>query len=121
MDDSGRICGLTYSSSDTEVDLVSLNSICATSDITCNSTCRDDIRIAKELSGCCVNWVNASTDIPVALSYSVWKSCGIETPGFCESPLSLRGAAVKDLESHLALLTIAGLLCQYIYGSIMTE
>ena len=119
MDDSGRICGLTYGV-DTDVDLDTLNSVCATSNISCTSGCRDDIRNAKELRGCCLNWINFSSyPTETALSYGVWKSCGIETPGFCESPLSLSGTAVK--ENHVALLTIiSGLICQYIYGSIIT-
>ena len=123
MDDSGRVCGSTYSIADSDVDhtrLETLNSVCATSNVSCTAACRDDIRNAKELRGCCLNWINFSTyPTETALSYGVWKSCGIETPGFCESPLSLSGTAVK--ENHVALLTIiSGLICQYIYGSILT-
>ena len=99
MDDSGRVCGLTFSSLDPDIiDLDTLNSACATSNISCTSNCRDGISNAKTLRGCCINWVNLSTDTPQALSYGVWNSCGVESPGFCESPLSLMGSAASTME-----------------------
>ena len=30
----------------------------------------------------------------LALAYRVWESCGVETPGFCDSLLSLSGATM---------------------------
>ena len=120
MDNSGRVCGLTYSSNidpDIFMDLNSLNSACATSNVSCTSNCRDGISNAKALRGCCINWVNFSTETPQALSYGVWNSCGVESPGFCESPLSLMGSAASIVETNyinFLLIIIASLICQYI-------
>ena len=62
----------------------------------CNSTCESAINVAKNAAGCCVNYFNISgiafpEEQYPSLSYSVWKSCGVETPGFCSSTLSLGG------------------------------
>ena len=118
VDDSGTICGFTYSNADSEVELESLNSICATSNVSCTSNCQDSISNAKMLRGYCLNWINSSSYTPQALSYGVWKSCGVESPGFCESPLSLSGTATSIMkENHLNILLIiiiAGLIYQYI-------
>ena len=116
MDDSGRVCGLTFSTADPELDLDTLNSACATSNVSCTSNCRDGISNAKSLRGCCINWVNFSTETPQALSYSIWNSCGVESPGFCESPLSLTGSAASIVETNylnLLLVIVASLICQY--------
>ena len=85
---------------------------------------------AKTLRGCCINWVNSSTYTPQALSYGVWNSCGVESPGFCDSPLSLTpatidtvtidtvtGSAASIVETNyinFLLVIIASLICQYI-------
>ena len=117
MDDSGTICGLTYSGADSEVQSENLNSICATSNVSCTSNCRDSISNATMLRGCCLNWINTSTYTPQALSYGVWKSCGVESPGFCESQLSLRGTATSIMEeNHLnsLLIIFACLIYQYV-------
>ena len=118
MDDSGRVCGFTYSNLDPDlIDLETLNSACATSNISCTSNCRDGISNAKTLKGCCINWVNFSTETPQALSYGVWNTCGVESPGFCESPLSLMGSAAFTMEANylnFLLVIIASLICQYI-------
>jgi hypothetical protein len=118
MDNTGTVCGLTFSTVDQDLNLETLNSDCATSNVSCTSNCRDGLNLAKTLRGCCINWVNISADRPHALSYSVWKLCGVESPGFCESgPLSLTGSATSIMEeNHLnfLLVVIAGLICQYI-------
>ena len=63
-----------------------LNSVCATSNVSCTSNCSESISIAKELSGCCINLYNVSRQTPEpVLSYSIWKSCEVETPGLCGS------------------------------------
>ena len=106
MDDSGRVCGLTYSSIDPDIiDLDTLNSACAMSNVSCTSNCRDGISNTKTLRGCCINWVNFSTDTPQALSYGVWNSCGIESPGFCESPLSLTPVTI-DIDSAASIVKV---------------
>ena len=128
MDDSDRVCGLTYSSNidpDIFIDLNSLNSACATSNVSCTSNCRDGISNAKTLRGCCINWVNSSTYTPQSLSYGVWNSCGVESPGFCESPLSLTPVTIDTVTDSAAsivetnhlnplLVIVANLICQYI-------
>ncbi len=113
MNENGTVCGLI----DPNVDLNSLNSDCATSNISCTSNCRDGINLAKTLRGCCINVINSSTYTPHALSYGVWKSCGVESPGFCESPLSLRGSATSIMEENclnILLVVIAALICQIV-------
>ena len=108
MDANGVTCGLTYSPS-TGPEIDSLNSACATSNVSCTTNCRNNITDAKNLRGCCVNWVNTSTYVPVvpALSYSVWKSCEVETPGFCESPLSLSGTTASVMKQNYHIILIS--------------
>ena len=119
MDDSGRVCGLTFSTADPDLDLDldTLNSACAMSNISCTSNCRDGISNAKTLRGCCIHWVNFSTKTPQVLYYGVWNSCGVENPGFCESPLSLMGSAASIVEANhfnLILVIVGSLICQYV-------
>ena len=72
----------------------------------CRSTCRDELVEIKDALGCCVNFYNRSlTSMPVSesLAYTVWKSCGVETPGFCESTLTLGvsiSMATKTVHNH---------------------
>jgi hypothetical protein len=119
-DANGSPCGLLTS------DIIDdLNSDCTTSNVGCTSNCRDSINDVKDMYGCCLNSAsfNMSTDSPPGLSYSVWKSCEIQTPGFCESSLSLRGTAATIMkESHVAIIltmTIAGLMCHYMQDTII--
>ena len=112
---NGVACGLTYPQS-SQSDLNRLNSVCATSNVSCTANCTDGISEAKKLGGCCINQFNTSTYTPPALSYSVWKSCEVETPGFCDSPLSLRGTAVSIMkENYLIIPVIAGLMCHFMH------
>ena len=65
-------------------------------DFECRSTCRNKLVEVNNALGCCVNYYNISTDSyipPPSLTYRVWEACGVESPGFCESKLSLNGAA----------------------------
>ena len=59
----------------------------------CRLTCRNELVEIKDALGCCVNYYNRSyLDYPYdrsSLAYGLWASCGVETPGFCESKLSL--------------------------------
>lgn len=116
MDDNGTIC--VVRTTDSLAELYSLDSICATSNVSCTSDCREGITRAKNLNGCCLNLLNLSSYTPsLAQSYGVWKSCGVESPGYCASPLSLRGSAMSIMEeNHLNILFIitAGLICRYI-------
>ena len=89
------------------IDVDSLNSVCISSNISCSSACRSGINEARTAVGCCVNVHNTSisgTDNP-SLSYSVWRSCGVESPGFCESPLSLNGD-ISTMERAVTWTTV---------------
>ena len=69
--------------------LVSLTSNCFSTS-SCSSSCRNAITNVDNAYGCCVNIYNNSAiglQLP-SLSYSVWNSCGIDSPGFCTSTLS---------------------------------
>jgi hypothetical protein len=117
VDSNGSPCGLTDSDSSLIDDL---NSDCTTSNVSCALNCysTDSINDAKSMYGCCLNsaWFNTSTASPPGLSYGVWKSCDIETPGFCESSLSLRGTATSVMNKNqvaILTMTIIGLMCHY--------
>lgn len=77
-----------------EFDISLLNSICHVeinnASAVCTPVCRDALEQEKSAEGCCISTFNQSnTETPPALDYSLWKSCGVETPGFCESKLTL--------------------------------
>ena len=59
----------------------------------CTPMCRDTLEMMRSAEGCCINTFNqsdgAETETSPALDYRLWKSCGVETPGFCESKLTL--------------------------------
>ena len=59
----------------------------------CTPKCRDTLEMMRSDEGCCINIFNqsdsAETETRPALDYRLWKSCGVETPGFCESKLTL--------------------------------
>ena len=64
----------------------------------CSSSCRNAVTNIKNAYGCCVNIYNDSVpnagdqSLFPSLSYSVWNSCGVETPGFCTATLSASAA-----------------------------
>ena len=102
------------------------DSICAGSNVTCTPECRDILRIATINRGCCVNFFNTTAfgPRPLSLSYDVWRSCGVESPGFCESTLSPNGAMPNDTSSRNgAMLAVTGgfsVLWMIIVTSLMT-
>jgi hypothetical protein len=59
----------------------------------CTPMCRDTLEEVRSTEGCCINIFNhsdsAETETPPALDYRLWESCRVETPGFCESKLTL--------------------------------
>ena len=76
-----------------EVDplLSSLETNCAGSVDTCNPSCKSAITSIADSYGCCVNAVynNSETGEQFSsLSYSLWNSCGVDSPGFCSSSLT---------------------------------
>ena len=65
------------------------NSVGTTS---CSSTCQQSIQKANLEYGCCLDIYNQSARVVgvnnPSLSYEVWKSCGVDPQGTCESTLS---------------------------------
>ena len=104
LDANGVPCGyalVQHPEFDSEPYIDELNAACATSnDQSCTTNCRDSIVDAKSDRGCCLNtlFYNSldSASLPPGLSYSIWKSCGIETPGVCDSLLNIRSGATDD-------------------------
>ena len=83
----------------------------ANANVVCRSICRDTLVETKATLDCCINLLNQSNSeisdmpeyIPItspALSYRLWNSCGVETPGICESSLSLNGAISTTYLMH---------------------
>ena len=92
-----------------DININRLDSICAGSNVTCTPECRDTLRNATINHGCCVNYFNTTSARPLSLSYDVWRSCGVESPGFCESTLSLNAAMPNDTSSRNgAMSTVIG-------------
>jgi hypothetical protein len=70
--------------------LVSLLRDCAGLVDTCSQSCHSTITSIADAYGCCMNIYN-STETGVqlpSLSYSLWNSCGVESPGVCNSSLT---------------------------------
>ncbi len=77
------------SSAATDPLLTSLSTNCA-SPMVCSPSCGSAVTNIANAYGCCVNVYNSTESgmqLP-ALSYSVWNSCGVDTPGFCNSSLT---------------------------------
>ena len=77
-------------STSTDPLLVSLFSNCAGLEDTCSRSCQSTITSIADPYGCCVNIYNSTEpgqQIP-SLSYSLWNSCGVESPGVCNSSLT---------------------------------
>ena len=83
---------VSHSICDYEIRNVTINQ-----DLHCRPTCRNKLVEMKNALGCCVNYGNWSTsdqnNSPPFHSYRLWASCEVETPGFCESTLTLNGYA----------------------------
>ena len=61
----------------------------------CTLGCKNKLEEARNTLGCCLNYYNDSTSDRFdrrPLANGLWKSCGLETPGFCDSTLTLSGA-----------------------------
>ena len=115
MNDDAFSCGLLDNELNygyrVDININRLDSICAGSNVTCTPECRDTLRNATINHGCCVNFFNTTAfgPRPLSLSYDVWRSCGVESPGFCESTLSLNGAMPNDTSSqNYAMSTVTG-------------
>ena len=83
----------------------------------CTQACAGSITQSKNSIGCCVNLYNNSdansyygTRYRDALSYALWQSCGVESPGVCESTLSLSGSKSVVREISIWITTFAALM-----------
>ena len=98
-----------------EVD--SLDSICEFSFMSgnCSSECKGRIKELSNSLGCCVNHYNTSDSPPLGLSYSLWVSCEVESPGFCESSLKLS----VETDSGSGTVSILVELCIIIFSAVI--
>ena len=99
---------------------VTVDSVCAGSNVTCTSACRNNLRNATINYGCCVNFHNTTVfgPRPLSLSYDVWRSCGLESPGFCESTLSLNGALSSAKEGCSVWWVINAISLTIVVGAV---
>ena len=89
---------LIVSTSTTDPLLVSLFSNCAGLEDTCSQSCQSTITSTADAYGCCINVYNNTElgqRVP-SLSYSLWNSCGVETPGVCNSSLTTSPTLTTD-------------------------
>ena len=103
-----------------DININRLDSICAGSNITCSPECRDSLRNATINRGCCVNFFNTTSARPLSLSYDVWRSCGVESPGFCESTLSLNGA-MSTVNRGLWMNIACALILTIVIGTMASQ
>ena len=103
--------------------LTSLTTNCGSgSSSFCSSSCRNAVTNIKNAYGCCVNIYNDSVpntgdqSLFSSLSYSVWNSCGVETPGFCNATLSASAVAMKAFSSIWLLTTAIALGYSIVHG-----
>ena len=86
-------------------------------DFECRSMCKNKLVEIKNALGCCVNYNNRSTSYqstpPPSLAYRVWEACGVETPGFCESKLSLNGSASTAYAMQWAFMCIWAVIAMF--------
>ena len=83
------ILGSISTSSQLFSTLTALSVNCADAD-TCSPFCQSAIANITDSYGCCVNvYNNSETGVQLSsLSYSLWNSCGMNSPGFCNSSLT---------------------------------
>ena len=85
--------------------LTSLSTNCADSVDTCSPSCQSAVTIIADSYGCCVNvYNNSETGVVLpSLSYSIWNSCGVESPGFCNSSLTTSPSFLSPTIDPLAV------------------
>ena len=76
----------------------------SSSSISCSSSCRSAVTNIANSYGCCVSIVNDTDSQIPQLSYSVWSSCGLETPGVCATSTLSSAATMK---TFVWMVTIA--------------
>ena len=123
IDADNRPCGYEgFVETKPYLDIVTIESICTGSNVTCTSACRDSLRNATIIYGCCINTINITIfdPRPLSLSYDVWRSCGLESPGFCESTLSLNSAVSTAKGCNARWMTIV-ISLMIVVGAIETK
>ena len=85
-----EVIGLDFLSISDDPLLGSLLTNCSDSVETCSPSCQSAVTNIADAYGCCVNIYNSTvTGIQLpSLSYSLWNSCGVDSPGFCNSSLT---------------------------------
>ena len=103
-DRTNQYCAVTiasgsngFSSGGSNPLLTSLTTNCYSSSSSfCSSSCRISVINIANAYGCCVNVFNNSGLQVPQLSYGVWKSCGVNSPGFCTGSSMLSGTVITN-------------------------
>ena len=88
----------------------SLQSNCGSSGSFCSASCQRAITDAANTYGCCVNvYNNSNSGLQLSqLSYSLWNSCGVDTPGFCSASTLSSLAGQPPLTQNPRDYTLSG-------------
>ena len=76
----------------------------------CSSSCQSAVSNITDDYGCCVNVFNNSDHSGLQLpqlSYGVWQSCGVDTPGFCTGASTLSGASTMKAFAWMIAIAMA--------------
>ena len=96
----------------TDLEFISLVTNCASSsNSSCSSSCQNTVTSIANSYGCCVNVFNISTggNQVQQLSYGLWNTCGVDTPGFCSANTLSGAATIKVLFAWMIALAMAAL------------
>ena len=92
---NGQYCYEHLTTMDASSDLVDATRVCTTT-LSCSSSCQSSLKNLNNQVGCCLNLYNStlqvvesfiSTDISTystITNSSLWRECGITTPGICK-------------------------------------
>ena len=83
QNEARKYCGIIRTYGAYFPDLERISSICNSTN-ECSSECRGNITMLRASLGCCINHIlNTSVPLPqyaTLFSYSLWSTCGVETP-----------------------------------------
>ena len=118
---NGEYCAIVIgsdaitSSDSSELLLESLLTSCDSSSSTsCSSSCRSAVTTIANGYGCCVSVLNDTISKIPQLSYSVWNSCGLETPGVCATS-TLSSAATMKTFAWMITIAIICVMALHLY------
>ena len=109
---NGQYCYEHLTTKDASSDLVDATRVCTTT-FSCSSSCQRSLKDLNNQVGCCLNLYNStlqvfesfiSTDITTystITNSSLWRECGITTPGICEVRLLNGGFSLL----HFSVIT----------------